>query len=110
MTLSNGTSQSIEKIIVCSSYLTNNSTESLQKTLGDGAEPFVVSYEKTDPVSFSVVVNASKPFILAYQEPYDEFWQSNSSTLKISLNSVNNGFLIENNVECINCEYLYNSC
>jgi hypothetical protein len=97
ITISNSSSQSIEKIILYSSNSTNNSAESIQKILGGGAEPFVVSFEKTDPVSFSVVVNSSKPFILGYQEPYDDLWQSNSSTSKIMLNSVNNGFLIENN-------------
>jgi hypothetical protein len=97
ITLSNASSLGIEKIIIYSSNMANGSTESLQKILGGGAEPFVVSYEKTDPVSFSVVVNASKPFILGYQEPYDEFWQSNISSAKLILNSVNNGFFVEPN-------------
>jgi hypothetical protein len=87
----------IEMAIVYSIDNTNGSTESLNSILGGGAEPFVVSYEKSNPVSFSVVVNASKPFILGYQEPYDEFWQSNISSTKLILNSVNNGFFVNPN-------------
>ncbi len=102
ITLSNGSSRAIEKIIIYSSNSTNNSTESLQKILGGGAEPFVISYEKTDPVSFSVVVNITKPFILAYQESYDEFWKSNASASRIIVNSVNNGYLIDGNLSGAN--------
>ncbi len=92
-------SLNIEMAIVCSVNNTNGLMESLNSIFGGGAEPYVTTYEKTDSVSFSVGLNASKPFILAYQEPYDEFWQSNSSTSKFSLNSVNNGFLIENSAD-----------
>lgn len=84
----------VDKIIIYSTTQANGSMESLNDIFGNGAQPYVVSYEKTDPVSFSVLVNASKPFILAYEEPYDEFWQSNASDGKIILNSVNNGFLV----------------
>jgi hypothetical protein len=86
----------VDKTIIYSSNKSSNSLESINEIFGGGAEPYVLSYSKTDPVSFSVVINASKPFILGYEEPYDDFWQSNSSISKISLNSVNNGFLIEN--------------
>ena len=94
ITLSNGSSQAIEKIIIYSSESAISSTDSLQKILGGGAEPFVVSYEKTDPVFFAVVVNASKPFVLSFHESYDELWQSNISTTRLILNSVDNGFLV----------------
>lgn len=90
-------SLNIEKAIIYSVSSINDTSESLNNILGGGTEPYVVSYEKSDPVSFSVVVNASKPFILGYQEPYDELWQSNTSSTKIVLNSVNNGFFIDSN-------------
>ncbi len=95
-------SLNIEMAIVYSVNNTNGSTESLNSILGGGAEPYVVSYEKSDPVSFSVVVNATKPFILAYQEPYDEFWESNTSSSRIIINSVNNGYLIDGNLNDAN--------
>ena len=97
ITLSSGSSAVIEKMIIYSSDSANSSTDSLQKILGGGAESFVASYEKTDPVSFSVVVNASKGFILGFQEPYDELWHSNISSTNLFLNSVNNAFFVDSN-------------
>ncbi len=94
ITLSNGLSKVIEKIIIFSSCSTNNSMDSLQKILGGGAEPFVISYHKTDSVSFSVVVNTSKTFVLSFHEAYDEFWESNISATRLILNSVDNSFLV----------------
>jgi hypothetical protein len=91
-------SANIEKVIIYSVNANDSSTESLSSIFGNGAQPYVVSYEKTDPVSFSVDVNASKPFILGFQEPHDEFWQSTPSMSKIIINSVNNGFLVDSNV------------
>jgi len=90
-------SLNVEKAIIYSVSSINDTTESLNSILGGGAESFVVRYEKSDPVSFSVAVNASRPFILGYQEPYDEFWQSNISSTNLVLNSVNNGYFVDSN-------------
>lgn len=90
-------SLNIETAIVYSVNNTNSSMESLNSILGGGAEPYVVSYEKSDPVSFSVVVNASKGFVLGFQEPYDGLWKSNISSTKLFLNAVNNGFIVDSN-------------
>ena len=84
----------VDKIIIYSTNQVNGSIESLNDILGNGAQPYVVSYEKTGPVSFSAKVNASKPFILSFNEAYDEFWQSNTSAKKLILNSVGNGFIM----------------
>jgi hypothetical protein len=95
-------SLNIGTAIVYSVNNANGSMESLNSILGGGAEPYVVSYEKSDPVSFSVVVNSTKPFILSYQEPYDEFWESNTSASRIIINSVNNGYFIDGNLNDAN--------
>jgi|WetSurMetagenome_2_1015567.scaffolds.fasta_scaffold11393_2 hypothetical protein len=88
----------IGKIIIYSTTQTSGSIESLNEILGNGAQPYVASYEKTGPASFSVKVNASKPFILTFHEAYDEFWQSNISAKKLILNSVDNGFLVNDSL------------
>ena len=98
-------SLNIETAIVYSVNSTNGSMESLNSILGGGAEPYVVSYEKSGPVSFSVVVNASKAFILGFQEPYDGLWQSNISSTKLFLNSVNNGFVVDSNGTTNSCKH-----
>ena len=84
----------VEKAILYSISAQDNSTQNLESLFGGGSQPYVIAYEKTDPVTFSVKVNASSSFILAFQEPYDELWHSNASYFKIRVNSVNNGFLI----------------
>ena len=84
----------VDKIIIYSTNQTNGSMESLNDILGNGAQPYVVNYEKTGPASFSVKVNASKPFILSFNEAYDEFWQANITAKKLILNSVDNGFFV----------------
>jgi hypothetical protein len=84
----------VDNIIIYSANQVNGSIESLNDILGNGAQPYVVSYEKTGPASFSAKVNASKPFILSFNEAYDEFWQSNTSAIKLILNSVGNGFIV----------------
>ncbi len=66
--------------IVYSVNNTNGPTESLNNILGGGAEPYVVSYEKSSGSLFSTL-NGTKQFILDYQEPYDEFWESNRTSL-----------------------------
>jgi hypothetical protein len=90
-------SLNIETAIVYSANNTNGSMENLNSILSGGAEPYVVSYEKSGPVDFSVAVNASQAFFLGFQEAYDESWQSNISSTKLVLNSVNNGFFVDSN-------------
>jgi hypothetical protein len=102
----------VDKIIIYSATQVNGPTESLNGIFGNGAQPYVVSYEKTGPVSFAVKVNASKTFVLSFNEAYDEFWQSNISAQKLILNSVCNGFIVnstyvapKNDLVTININY-----
>ncbi len=96
ITFNYSASVNIENVILYSSTKSNSSLESLKSVFGDRVEPYVVNYEKSGPVTFSVKINASAPFILAFNEPSDDFWQINASGTKLALNSLNNAFLINN--------------
>ena len=87
----------VDKVIISSTTRANGSIETLNDIFGNGAQPNVVGYEKTGPVSFSVKVNASQPFILSFNEAYDDMWQSNISAEKLIVNSVGNGFVVNEN-------------
>lgn len=89
----------IEKVIMYSTGQLTNTVESLKSVFGNGIVPYIVDYEKSGSVTFSVTINASKAFILAFQEPYDEFWQSNTSATKMIVNSVVNGFFVKDGID-----------
>jgi hypothetical protein len=99
--LSTSSSVAIDEVITYSMANSNNTVNGLEKVFGDGGAPYVVSYKQSGPTSFSVKVNATKAFILAFQEPYDEFWQSNISSTKLIIDSVANGFFANNIVNAI---------
>jgi len=84
----------VDKVIISSTTQAKDSIESLNDIFGNGAQPDVIGYEKTGPVSFSIKVNVSQPFILSFNEAYDDMWQSNISAEKLIVNSVGNGFLV----------------
>ena len=108
ITFNYSTSVNIENAIVFSSSKSNCSWESLKSVFGDSIEHYVVNYEKSGPISFSIKVNASVPFIFAFNEPADDFWQINASATKLASNSINNAFLMndtKNNIVPLNIFY-----
>lgn len=87
----------IDDVVAYSTNVFSNTSDSLGKIFGnDGTLPYVLGYQKPEPTTFSLQINATTPFILAFREPYDELWQANASGTKLCLNAVTNGFFLKN--------------
>jgi hypothetical protein len=88
ITLSTSGEAFIESIAVYESSLDDSSSSGIHQ---------VLSYKKVNPTHWEVVVNASKPFVLVFTEPYDRLWRAyiNGKELKpIPIFGLVNGFVV----------------
>jgi hypothetical protein len=88
ITLSTNDEAFIESIAVYESSLNDSSSSGTHQ---------VLSYRKVNPTYWEVVINASKPFVLVFTEPYDRLWRAyiNGKELKpIPIFGLVNGFVV----------------
>ena len=69
-----------------------------EKTIPIIENAYIMNYKMLSPVEWEVIVNASKPFVLVFTEPYDKLWIAcvdNRGVVKsVPLFNLVNGFLI----------------